>query len=57
MFTGLLGLLVFIGDVWAILLILKSKDQPGTKALWCLLVMVLPIVGLILWYFAGPKGK
>jgi hypothetical protein len=56
MFTGLLGLLVFIADIWAILTILKSNITLGAKVLWCLLVLVLPVLGLIVWYFAGPKN-
>jgi hypothetical protein len=56
MFTGLLGLLVFVADIWAILTILKSNITSGAKLLWCLLVLVLPVLGLIIWYFAGPKS-
>jgi len=28
----------------------------GTKVLWILLVLILPLIGLIIWYFAGPKS-
>ncbi len=56
MFTGLIGLLVFIADIWAILSILQSKAEMGAKILWCLLVLILPVVGLLIWYFAGPKN-
>jgi hypothetical protein len=56
MFTGLLGLLVFVADIWAILTILKSGVALGAKVLWCLLVLVLPVLGLLIWYFAGPKN-
>jgi hypothetical protein len=56
MFTGLLGILVFVADIWAILTILKSNITAGAKLLWCLLVLVLPVLGLLIWYFAGPKS-
>jgi hypothetical protein len=56
MITGLFGLFVFCADVWAIASILKSKVPGGTKVLWCLLVLLLPLLGLIIWYVAGPKS-
>ena len=55
MYTGLLGLLVFAADIWAILTIIKSKAEVGAKVLWCLLVLILPVLGLVIWYFAGPR--
>jgi succinate dehydrogenase/fumarate reductase cytochrome b subunit len=53
---GIIGLLVLVGDVWAILNIAQSRESTGAKALWIVLVLVLPILGLLLWYFAGPKS-
>jgi len=29
----------------------------GLIGLWILLVLGLPILGLILWFFLGPRGK
>lgn len=55
--TGLLGLLIFIGDIWAILNIVQSKVSMGAKLLWVLLVLFLPLLGLLIWFFAGPKSK
>jgi succinate dehydrogenase/fumarate reductase cytochrome b subunit len=54
--TGLFGFLIFVADVWAILKIVKSSASDGKKALWIAIVVVLPLVGLILWYLMGP-GK
>ena len=57
-FNGIWGLLVLAGDVWAIINIAQSSASNEKKALWIVLVVVLPLVGLILWYFLGPKiGK
>jgi len=53
---GLLGFLVLVADVWAILQIAQSSASNGKKALWIAIVVVLPLVGLILWYLMGP-GK
>ncbi|HEX9815140.1 MAG TPA: PLDc N-terminal domain-containing protein [Myxococcota bacterium] len=55
MFSGLIGLLILIADVWAIVNIFQSGESTGTKALWIVLVLVLPVLGLAIWYFAGPK--
>jgi len=55
-FNGIWGLLVLAGDVWAIINIAQSSASNEKKALWIVLVVVLPLVGLILWYFLGPKS-
>ena len=52
---GILGLLILIADVWAILNIFQSSSSTGSKALWIVLVLVLPLLGVIVWYFAGPR--
>ena len=54
--NGLLGLLIFAGDVWAIINIAQSSASNEKKALWIVLVVVLPLVGVILWYFLGPRS-
>jgi hypothetical protein len=52
---GILGVLVLLADVWAILNIFQSTSSTGSKALWIVLVLVLPLLGVIIWYFAGPR--
>jgi hypothetical protein len=54
MITGLLGLLIFAADVYAIITILKSPFANGPKILWCLLIILLPVFGLIIWYVVDP---
>jgi len=57
-YHGVLGLLILIGDIWAIVNIVQSPASDGKKILWVLLVILLPLLGLILWYFLGPRtGK
>jgi hypothetical protein len=52
------GLLVLIADVWAIVNIFQSTASTGKKVLWTVLVIVLPVFGVILWFFLGPRtGK
>jgi len=55
--NGLITLLILVADVWAILNIFQSSESTGTKALWIVLVVVLPVLGFVIWYFAGPKSS
>ncbi len=54
--NGLLGVLILAADVWAIINIFQSGASNGTKALWIVLVVLLPVLGMILWFFLGPRG-
>jgi len=53
---GVLGLLVLIADVYAIVKTMQSSATTGTKVLWIVGLLVLPLVGLVLWFFFGPKS-
>ena len=52
---SILGILILIADVWAILNIFQSSAGTLKKALWIALVLILPLLGVIIWYFAGPR--
>jgi hypothetical protein len=54
-YQGIGGLIVLIADVWAIVNIFQSGADTGRKVLWTVLVIVLPVLGFILWYFLGPR--
>ncbi len=57
-YSGLLGLLILAGDIWAIINIFQSSTSNEKKLLWILVVVLLPLLGLILWFFLGPRdGK
>ena len=51
------NILILIADVYAVLQIAESKAGNGRKALWIAIVVVLPVLGLILWYLMGPKPR
>lgn len=55
-YGGIFGLLVLALDIWAIISIVGSSASTGAKVLWVLLVLFLPILGFIIWFFAGPRG-
>ncbi|HUG99920.1 MAG TPA: PLDc N-terminal domain-containing protein [Gammaproteobacteria bacterium] len=53
---GLLGLIILILDVYAIVKTLQSSADTGTKVIWVVVILVLPVLGLLLWFLFGPKG-
>ena len=54
-YNGLWGILVLVADVWAIVNIFQSTASTERKVLWTVLVILLPLVGFIVWLFAGPR--
>ena len=54
---SLIGIAILIADVWAIVSIFQSGASTGKKVLWIVLVLLLPVLGLILWFLLGPRGK
>ncbi|MEB0041505.1 MULTISPECIES: PLDc N-terminal domain-containing protein [unclassified Pseudomonas] len=56
-FNGLIGLIILVLDIWAIINVLKSGGEVGMKVLWVLLILLLPVLGLIIWAIAGPRGN
>ena len=53
----IIATIIFALDVWAIASIINSNESNGNKLIWILLVALLPVVGLIIWWFAGPKAN
>jgi succinate dehydrogenase/fumarate reductase cytochrome b subunit len=54
-YNGLWGILVLIADIWAIVNILQSGAATDRKVLWTVLVVILPVLGFVIWLFAGPR--
>jgi hypothetical protein len=53
--SGLLGLVILVLDIIAILDVLKSGWEGGKKALWIVLIVIFPLIGLILYYLLAKK--
>ncbi len=51
------GLIILALDIWAILNVIKSSAETGMKIIWVLLILFLPVLGLIIWAVAGPRGN
>ena len=43
--------------IYAIIKIVQSGAETSSKAIWTFLVVVLPVLGLIVWFFAGPGRR
>ena len=56
-FNSLIGLIILALDIWAIINVFKSGASTGAKVLWILLILLLPVLGLIIWAIAGPRGN
>ena len=55
-YGGIIGLIILILDIWAVVQVLQSGASTGAKVLWTLLIIILPVIGLIIWLLAGPRG-
>ena len=51
---GIGGVIHLILVVYAGIQIINSPAESVSKVLWVLLVAAFPLVGLIIWFFAGP---
>jgi len=48
--------ILLLVDLWAIVSVFRSDKSDGTKIMWSLVIVALPLVGLIIWGIAGPRG-
>lgn len=53
---GAMALILLLVDLWAISSVWRTTKSPGTKAGWALLILALPVIGLVIWGIAGPRG-
>ncbi|HKK02455.1 MAG TPA: PLDc N-terminal domain-containing protein [Gammaproteobacteria bacterium] len=54
--SGLLGLIILVLNVYAIVKTVQSPAGTGAKVAWIVVILLLPVLGLLLWLFLGPKG-
>lgn len=55
-YNGFLGVLILVLDIYAIIKIVQSSAEPLWKAIWVVIVLFLPVLGLLLWFLLGPKS-
>ncbi len=51
----LIALVILVLDIIAIVDTVKSSMDTGKKALWIILILVLPVLGMILYFLIGKK--
>lgn len=56
MLSGIIGLIILVLDIYAIIQVLGSTTTPLKKILWSLFILVAPLLGLLVWYLAGPRS-
>lgn len=55
--SGLISLIIFALDIWAIINVVRSGAELPMKIIWILVIVILPVLGLIIWAIAGPRGN
>lgn len=55
MLSGILALVVLVLDVAAIIHVWRSRIETGRKIIWSLVIVLLPVVGLVMWFVAGAS--
>jgi len=54
--TGIGGFIILVLDIWAIISVIGSAAGTGTKVIWVLVILFLPIIGFIARLFFGPRA-
>jgi hypothetical protein len=54
---GLCGLIILILNIVALVEIWRSSRDTGNKIIWSLVIWLLPLIGLILYYFIGRRSR
>jgi hypothetical protein len=52
---ALIGIVVLVLDIIALVDVIKSSVDTGKKVLWVILILVLPIIGMVLYFLVGKK--
>ena len=52
---ALISIVILVLDIVAIVDIVKSAAESGKKILWVLLVVLLPVIGMVLYFVIGKK--
>jgi len=50
---GFIGIIIFVLDIIAIVSVVAGHGSVGHKILWTLLVLLLPLIGMILYFLIG----
>jgi hypothetical protein len=48
--------IILLLDLWVMVSIFRSDKTVGVKAAWAIGLIIFPVLGLIVWGVAGPRG-
>jgi len=54
---SLLWLVITVLDIIALVSLLKSGADTATKLLWAILIILLPLIGMVLYFLIGPGRR
>jgi hypothetical protein len=52
---GLISLIVLVLDIIAIVDLIKGTKDTTQKVVWAILIVVLPVLGMVLYFLIGRK--
>lgn len=55
-FAGIGGFILLALNVWAIVSIVRSRAPTGSKVLWTLFVLFLPLIGFVARFLVRPRA-
>jgi hypothetical protein len=55
-FSAAVAIIILLVDLWAIASVWRSTKSSGAKLGWTVLILSFPVVGLVIWGIAGPRG-
>jgi hypothetical protein len=53
---GIVGVVVLVLDIIALIDIIGGRGSAGHKLLWAILVLVLPVIGMALYFLIGKNA-
>jgi ATP/ADP translocase len=56
-YGGIIGLIILILNIIAIVSVLMGGGSVLHKLLWILLILILPVIGMILYFLIGRSSK
>lgn len=54
--VGVGGFILLVLTLWAIVSIVGSEAGTGSKVIWILVLLFLPLLGFIAWLLFGPRA-
>jgi hypothetical protein len=55
--VSIIGLLVLVLDIIAIVKLLGGSSSAQHKLLWIILILLLPVIGMVLYFLIGQEAS